>query len=174
MVTIGKVVRVHGVRGEVKVRSYSDVPRRFEELKLVTVAGPAEGPCLLTVRDSRKAADGYLLAFEGIGSPEAAASLVGSLLQIPQERLAPLPDGRYYECDLQGMEVWTDDGTALGVIVDVLTTKSNAIFVVRGSRDVEHLIPGAKEIIREVDVAGRRMIVRRVEGLLSDESHDAL
>lgn len=169
MVAIGKIVRVHGVHGDVKVRSYSDVPRRFEELKQVMVLGPAGEPRMLTVRASRSMAEGYLIAFEGVETPEAAEPLVGSLLQIPQERLAPLADGQYYECDLLGMDVWTEEGTSLGVLVEVLSTRSNAVFVVRGPQDVEHLIPGTKEVVRMVDVPGRRMIVRKVAGLLEEE-----
>jgi 16S rRNA processing protein RimM len=169
MVAIGKIVRVHGVHGDVKVRSYSDVPRRFEGLKQVAVAGPAGEQRMLTVRASRRIADGYLVAFEEVGTPEAAAPLVGSLLRIPQERLAPLPDGRYYECDLLGMDVFMEEGVFLGVIAEILSTRSNAVFVVRGSGDVEHLIPGTKEVVRMVDVPGRRLTVRRVAGLLEDQ-----
>lgn len=169
MVTIGEIVRVHGLRGEVKIISFSDVPRRFEGLTRVTVAGPG-GECReVAVRAARRTGEGYLLALEGVETPEAAASLVGSLLQIPLDQSAPLPEGQYYERDLLGMEVCTEEGTSLGTIAEVLPTRSNAVFVVRGNRGQEHLIPGTKQIVRGVDVPGRRMTVRPMAGLLEEE-----
>ncbi len=121
------------------------------------------------MRGARRTGEGYLLALEGVDTPEAAASLVGSLLQIPLEQSPLLPEGQYYERDLLGMEVRTEEGTSLGTIADVLPTGSNAVFVVRGSGGREHLIPGTKQIVRAVDVPGRRMTVRRVAGLLEEE-----
>jgi 16S rRNA processing protein RimM len=67
------------------------------------------------------------------------------------------------------MEVRTEEGTSLGTIAEVLPTRSNAVFVIRGSGGQEHLIPGTKQIVRAVDVPGRRMTVRRVAGLLEEE-----
>ncbi len=174
MVTIGKIVRVHGICGEVKVVSLSDAPRRFEELRRVTVTGPTGGQREVAVLASRRTAGGYLIAFEGLETLDAAASLVGSLLQISQESVAPLPDGQYYECDLLGMDVRTEDGASLGTIKEILPTGSNAVFVVREPEGVEHLIPGTKEVVRTVDVPGRRMTVRRVAGLLEMGTNDAV
>jgi len=165
MVTIGQIVRVHGVHGELKVMSLTDVPRRFEELTEVTVTTPSGGQQVLAVCHTRRTARGYLVTFKGISTLGAAAPLVGSLLQIPQEQRAPLPDGRYYECDLLGMEVRTEEGAEVGTIAEILPTGSNAVFVVQGPGGVEHLIPGTREVVRMVDVLGRRMTVRQVAGL---------
>src|SRR6266536_1128257 len=90
MVVIGKIVGVHGLRGDVKVQSYSDVPGRFEELKEVTMANLPTGPRTLTVQATRRTPLGYLVNFASIDSSETAAALVGAVLQIPQQPLAPL------------------------------------------------------------------------------------
>jgi len=169
MVTIGRILAAHGVQGAVKVVSYSDVPGRFEHLKQVIVEGPLAMQTL-TVERARRAAQGYLLSFDTINTPEAAAPLIGSFLLIPEERLAPLSDDRYYEYQLVGMEVRTEDGTYVGTLKEVLTTKSNAVFVVEALEGGEHLIPATKEIVRVVDLDGQRMVIRRVPGLL-DETH---
>jgi 16S rRNA processing protein RimM len=170
MVTIGKIVRVHGLCGEVRVLSMSDAPRRFEDLKQVTVADPAGGERDLAVRACRRVAGGYLLTFEGFGTLEAAAQLVGGLIQVPRGPRAPLSDGQYYECDLVGMAVRTEAGDALGMIADILPTGSNAVFVVRGEKGGEHLIPGTKEVVRTVDLAGGVMTIRPIPGLLEVKS----
>jgi 16S rRNA processing protein RimM len=170
LVTIGKVTRVHGLCGEVKVLSLSDVPGRFETLERVLAADPHGALRELAVRASRRAADDYLLAFEGITTPEAAASLVGCWLQIEAEPSAPLPDRRYFERDLLRMAVQTEDGALVGELTEILPTGANAVFVVRGATGKEHLIPATREVVRAVDVPGRLMTIRRIAGLLEDES----
>ena len=169
MVTIGKIIATHGVRGEVKVASYSDVPGRFEKLKQVQVE-IASGPRTLAVVAIRRAAEGYLLRFAAVATPEEASPLVGGLLQIPEERLAPPSENQYYEYQLIGMDVRSEDGKALGVLKEVLTTNSNAVFVVEDTGGTEHLIPATRELVRSVDVDAHTMVVRRVPGLL-DEDH---
>ncbi len=128
----------------------------------------------MDVRTCRKMADDYLVGFEGIETPEAAASLVGSLVQIPEERLAPLPDGRYYQRDLLGMAVRTEDGAPIGTLADILPTGANAVFVVREAAGREHLIPATSEVIRTVDVPGRLMTIRWIAGLLEGEAHNEM
>jgi len=174
LVAIGKVLRAHGVRGEVKVQSLSDVPHRFETLTRVVVTDPAGARRELDVRACRKMANDYLVTFEGIETLEAAASLIGSLVQIPEERLAPLPDGRYYQHDLLGMAVRTEDGMPVGTLADILPTGANAVFVVREEAGREHLIPATSEVVRTVDVPGRQMTIRRIAGLLEGDTHNEM
>ena len=165
-VTIGRILGTHGVRGAVKVESYSDVPGRFEGLRSVMVSGEH-----LVVSERRRVAKGYVLSFETVDSPEKARGLVGSTLEIPEE---PLPAGvqdRYYECQLVGLQVFTEEGSCLGRLREVLSTPGNAIFVVEGETGVEHLIPGTREIVRLVDVEHGRLVVRCLPGLI--ESDDA-
>ena len=168
MVTIGKIFATHGVRGEVKVKSYSDVPGRFERLRRVVVEGPTGGRTL-TVSRSRRTAKGYLLEFETIESLEAAKLLVGSVLQIPEERLAAPSDDRYYEYQLVGMEVQTEDGVYVGCLREIWPTPGNPVFLVEGPTGVEHLIPATKEIVQTVDLDRQRMVVRAVPGLLGED-----
>lgn len=170
--TIGKVLRVHGIRGDVRVRSLSDVPDRFETLAQVTVEGPSGARRPLIVRAARPMARDYLVSFEGVDTPEAATQLVGSLLQIEEDRSAPLPDGQYYQHDLVGMEVRTEEGMSVGTLADIFPTGANAVFVVRGADGREHLIPATREVVRAVDVGGRLMTIRRVAGLLNEEPKD--
>jgi len=171
-VTIGKVVRVHGVRGDVRVRSLSDVPDRFATLTRVTVTEPSGARRELAVRAARPIARDYLVAFEGIDRPEAAASLVGSLLQIVADGASPLPDGQYYQSDLVGMAVRTEEGESVGTLEEILPTGANDVFVVRGEAGEERLIPATKEVVRTVDIPRRLMTISRVPGLLDGERCD--
>lgn len=170
--TIGRVVRAHGLRGDVRVRSLSDVPDRFATLTQVTVTGPDGARRPLAVRAVRPMANDYLVSFEGIDRPEDAAGLVGSLLQIAEDRAAPLPDGQYYQHDLVGMVVRTEEGLPLGTLAEIFPTGANEVFVVRRPDGREHLIPATREVVRAVDVAGRLMTIRRMPGLLDEEPKD--
>jgi 16S rRNA processing protein RimM len=165
MVTIGKIIGTHGVGGEVKVTSYSDVPGRFEGLKQVQVQ-VLSGVKTLSVQSSRRSSQGYLLRFASIETPEAARPIIGGMLQIQEERLPPPSEDQYYQYQLLGMDVRFEEGARLGVIKEVLTTNGNAVFVVEDSVGVEHLIPATKELVRSVDVDTRTMLVRPVAGLL--------
>lgn len=171
MLAIGRVVRVHGLRGDVRVRSLSDVPGRFATLTAVTVEEPGGARRPLAVRAARPLGNDYLLSFESIETPEAAARLVGSLLQIAEDQAAPLPDGQYYQHDLVGMAVRTEEGLPVGTLADILPTGANEVFVVRAADGREHLIPATKEVVRRVDVPARLMTIRRIAGLL--EGHNA-
>ncbi len=172
--TIGQVGRVHGLRGEVRVRSLSDVPGRFETLARVTVEGPDGARSQMAVRGARPIGNDYLLSFEGIETPEAATRLVGSLLQIAEDQAAPLPEGQYYQHDLVGMAVRTEEGMSVGTLADIFPTGANEVFVIRGASGREQLIPATREVVRAVDVPGRLMTIRRLPGLLEDEASDAL
>ncbi|TLY37439.1 MAG: 16S rRNA processing protein RimM [Nitrospirae bacterium] len=174
LVTIGKVTRVHGLCGEVRVQSLSDVPGRFETLERVLVVDRHGTLRELAVRAWRRAGGDYLLAFDGITTPEAAASLVGGWLQIAAEQSAPLPEGRYFEHDLLRMTVRTEDGALVGELTEILPTGANAVFVVIGATGKEQLIPATREVVRAVDVPGRLMTIRRIAGLLDDEPDHAV
>ena len=174
LVTIGKVTRVHGLCGEVKVQSLSDVPGRFETLERVLVVDRHGTLRELAVRAWRRLGGDYLLAFDGITTPEAAASLVGGWLQIAAEQSAPLPEGRYFEHDLLRMTVRTEDGALVGELTEILPTGANAVFVVIGATGKEQLIPATREVVRAVDVPGRLMTIRRIAGLLDDEPDHAV
>lgn len=126
----------------------------------------AGGKVLLKVVHSRSTAKGHVLAFETIASPEEAQRLVGSTLEIPEEPLVASCEDQYYECQLVGMEVQTEDGTPVGRLREVLPTPANPVFVVEGRAGAEHLIPATKQIIRKVDVERQQMVVRCIPGLL--------
>jgi 16S rRNA processing protein RimM len=169
MVTIGRIDRPFGVHGAVKVRSLTDRPGRFEQLRAVHVAGEGGvgGQAIhRTVRQVRRAGASYIVEFEGVTTPEEAASLRGALLQVP--RVAPSsPEfdlNVWYECDLIGMLVADEAGHELGSLETIWDLPAHPVFVVKqNGREV--LIPAVKEFVRSVDVAQGRMTVRTVEGL---------
>ena len=164
-VTIGKIERQFGVRGEVKVHSLSDVPGRFDQLKEVTLVAPAGESLTTTVTHVRPGGRSYIMALEAFRTPEEAARFRGAWLQIPRSSSPLLADGLYYEYDLLGMTVVDENNNTLGTVEEVLEFSANHLFVVRKGQQ-EFIIPALKRVIAAVDVAGRVMTIRAAEGMV--------
>jgi len=164
LVTIGRIERPFGVRGEFKVRSLSDVPGRLDHLKQVQVLEQTGQMVDRTVTRIRRAGSTYIMGFAGVTTPEEAGMLRGGLIQVPRTTAAALSADVYLECDLIGMTVENERGDEVGVIETILEIPDNRVFVVRKGTE-EVLIPAAKSFVVSVDLARRRMMVRRIEDL---------
>ena len=163
-VAIGQIVHPHGLRGEVAVEVWTDFPERFAPLSVVYLgdAVSAERRQVVSVRWHK---DRVLLAFQGCTDRTCADGLRGLLVQIPVEEAMPLPEGEYYPHQLVGLSAVGVDGEDLGHIVDVLFTKANEIYVVKGPRG-ELWLPAVADVVERIDLEERRVIVRLVPGLI--------
>jgi 16S rRNA processing protein RimM len=164
LVTIGKIERPFGVRGEFKVRSLSDVPGRLDHLKQIQVLEPTGQLVDRTVTHVRRAGSTYIMGLADVTTPEEAGMLRGGLIQVSYRSAAILSADTYFECDLIGMSVQNEEGEEIGVLEAILEIPENHVFVVRKGRE-EVLIPAAKSFVTSVDLAHRRMIVRGIEDL---------
>lgn len=167
LVTIGKIERHFGVRGEFKVRLLSDVPGRLDHLKQVQVVAPTGQVVEKTVAHVRRAGSTYIMGFIGVTTPEEAVALRGGLIQVPRRPAATLAEGVYFECDLIGMTVENERGDEVGVVETILEIPDNHVFVVRKGTE-EVLIPAAKSFVTSVDLVRRRMLVRGIDDLVED------
>jgi 16S rRNA processing protein RimM len=165
LVTIGRIERPFGVRGEVKVRSLSDVPNRLQEVREVILVSP-DGVSLTTnVTHVRSGGRGYIMGFEAFATPEAAARFRGGVLRIPRAASPRLGEDQYYEYELIGMAVQDEDGRALGRLEEIWQLPANPVFAVRqAGREV--LIPATRTVVVSVDRVGRLMTVRVGEGVV--------
>jgi 16S rRNA processing protein RimM len=170
LVAIGMVEKPFGIRGELRVRSLSDVPGRFETLQRVTLVAPSGREIVTSVNRVREHGGSYVLGFEALTTPEDAAEFRGGMIKIPRDQTPPLPAGQYYESDLVGMQVRSERGERLGILEEILETGSNHVFAVRAGKR-ELLIPATRHVIAAVDVQHRVMTVRLVKGLLDDRDH---
>ncbi len=167
LVTIGKIERHFGLRGEFKVRLLSDVPGRLDHLKQVQVVAPTGQVVEKTVAHVRRAGSTYIMGFVGVTTPEEAVALRGGLIQVPRRPAATLAEGVYFECDLIGMTVENERGDEVGVVETILEVPDNHVFVVRKGTE-EVLIPAAKSFVTSVDLVRRRMLVRGIDDLVED------
>ena len=167
LVTIGKIERPFGVRGEFKVRSLSDVPGRLDQLKQIQVLRPTGQMVDRIVTRVRRAGSTYIMGLEGVTTPEEAGMLRGGLIQVPRSPATMLSADVYFECDLIGMTVENERGEEVGVLETILEIPDNHLFVVRKGTE-EVLIPAAKNFVTSVDLTRRRMMVRGIEDLVED------
>lgn len=163
-VTVGMIERPFGVKGEVKVRPLSDVPGRFEGLRNVSLLARNGQTLDTSVTHVRRAGTGFILGLTGLTTPEAASLWRGGYIQTIRGSVPELPDGQYYECDLIGLTVYSEEGQLIGVLEEIWNLPVNPVFVVRqGAKEI--LIPAAKELVSAVDLATRKMTVRLIDGL---------
>ncbi len=167
LITIGKIERPFGVRGEFKVRSLSDVPGRLDRLTKVQVLEPTGQVIDRTVTHVRRAGSSYVMGLADVTTPEEAGMLRGGLIQVPRSPAATLSPDVYFECDLIGMRVENERGEEVGILESILEIPDNHVFVVRKEME-EILIPAAKSFVTSVDLVHRRMIVRGIEDLVED------
>ena len=149
-----------------KVVPESRYPERFQQLRRVYVG---EGHQPLDVRGLRRHGGRILLKLQGINSREEAMALSRSYLYVPGTETIALPPDEYFVYQIVGLRVETETGETLGTVRDVLETGSNDVYVVQGPRG-EVLIPALKEVVRTLDLAAGRVVVRLPPGLLDSQS----
>lgn len=157
-VTLGEVTKVRGVKGELAVLPWSDKLDRFSELEEVYLG--EENPRGFQVQHARTHHGKVLLQLKGIETPQQAQVWVGSLVQMPAERLPVLSADEFYVHDLIGSEVFSEDGERIGQIIEIISNAGNDVIQVT-QEDKEYYIPATKAAVQKVDLAERKVIVKK-------------
>ena len=163
---VGRVIKPHGVNGEVRVELMTDRPERFGWLKAIYVG--ERDPRRVGVVSARQHGEYVLLKLEGYPTRNEAELLRNELLQVPEDEAIPLEEGEYFLHQLLDLTVVTDEGRDLGRLTAVLETGANNVFIIQGPRG-EVLVPDIPDVVLEVDVDGGRIVIRPLPGLLSDD-----
>lgn len=172
-VTLARILRPWGRRGEVAAEILTDFPQRLAEMREAWLAGERTAPRRAKIVSCRIHLGQAIFHFEGVQTISEAEALRGFEVQVPLEERAPAGLGRYYIADLIGCQVWEENAaTALGTVQDVQRAgqdKQGAlpeawILVVKAPAG-ELLIPLAAEICVRIDTTARRIEVRLPEGL---------
>jgi len=160
-VVVGKVTKAHGVRGEVAVEIRSDNPDRFTDGASVFTPDGRE----LTIERVHAHGQRTLIRFVGVADRTSAEALAGTLLEVPESWLPELADGEYWPFQLEGCTVLTESGRDLGIVSEVIPNPANDLWVAVDDAGAETLVPALVDLIVEVDVVGKRILVRDVPGL---------
>jgi 16S rRNA processing protein RimM len=166
-VTVGRIGRAHGVRGDVVVGVRTDEPElRFARGSRLDTDPVGVGP--LTVASHRWHSGELLVRFEEIADRTAAQEIGGTWLLVDSAALEALDDpDEFRDADLVGLSVRTVDGTAVGTVADVLHHGQDVLAVDPAAGADQILIPFVKAIVPEVDLAAGFLVIDPPEGLLN-------
>jgi 16S rRNA processing protein RimM len=167
-VTVGRIGRPHGIRGDVVVGVRTDEPElRFARGSRLDTDPADVGP--LTVAGSKWHSGELLVRFEGVSDRDAAAELRGTWLTVDSATIAPLEDpDEFRDGDLVGLSVRTVDGTQVGTVDDVLHSGQD-VLVIKSADGREVMVPFVKPLVPDVDIPGGTLTINPPDGLLNLE-----
>jgi 16S rRNA processing protein RimM len=168
LVAIGKVIKPHGVRGQIKISYFGEDPNGFRHYREILIGDTQGIPQAYEVESVASQPAHLILRLKGIGRREEADLLLGKEILVPRETLPALGEGEYFWADILGMTVETQKGKILGTVIEVMATGANDVLRVQG-KDREIYLPITKEVVQSIDLDTKMIKVIRMEGLWGDE-----
>lgn len=165
LATIGQIVNTHGIRGELKVYPLMDDPAMLGAYPQIGVQQPDGRVDWRQVEQVRVHKNMVILKLADVTEMNEAQALKGCYLKVPLDQLPKLPDGRFYQFELIGLTVRTDEGETLGVIDHILETGAKDVYSVVSPEGGEILLPNIEQVVLDVDLDGGVMTVRLIPGL---------
>jgi len=169
-IPVGRVVGAHGLRGALRVRIFTDAVESLFELTRVCLARSEEDPEAIgfDVRSVAPGRPGELrVDLEGLCTRDDALAQRGRLVMAAPGELPALAPGEYYGYQLLGCRVEDEAGRVIGSVHEIWETGASDLLVVVDAGGAQHLLPAA--LLRCVDLAGRRIVVEILPGLLAAE-----
>lgn len=157
--TVGVILAPHGVRGDIRIKPLTERPERFFEAPSINIKGFG----LAKIENARWHKQFILLKLEGIDDMDAADRLRGLEIIMYKSELGKLPAGRYYAFEIIGLAVYTATGELLGKVSDVLSTGATDVYAVQLTDGKKLLLPAIKEVVLEIDIDNKKMVVQPQE-----------
>lgn len=165
LITIAKIAKTRGLRGEVIADILTDFPERFELLDKVFIVKPNGETLETSLERFWFQKDRVVLKFADFNKIETAETLRDSEVCIPEDEVIELEEDEFYDWELKDCEVETVDGDKLGQVKELLRTGGTEVLVIEG-KSKEYLIPFAETICVEIDIENKLIKVDPPEGLL--------
>lgn len=175
---VARVLRAHGVNGELSCEIITEFPERFQKTKRVFLSPPVNpgsmeplpgsAPQPMAIKQARLAPHRgqaeVILQFADISDRDAAEKLRGWLVQVPEREAWKLPRGRFYWHQILGLRVVTNEGETIGTVSEIIETGANDVYVVKGDGR-ERLIPAVKQFVQEIAPERGEMVVSLLPGM---------
>ena len=166
---VGRIVNTHGIRGEVRVLSTTD----FEEErfavgnKLAAFKKDDKKPTWVTIDSMRRHKNFILLTFEGMNNINLVEPFKEGMLKVTKDQMTDdlLEENEFFFHEIIGCTVISEEGETIGVVTEILQTGANDVWVVKGSKK-EHYIPYIEDIVKDIDVRDKKIVIHVMEGLL--------
>jgi 16S rRNA processing protein RimM len=154
------------LKGELKALSLSDNLHLLKPESTVFLFTPAGIQEKRKIKSLRQHSRYLIISFYDIIDVAAAAKYRNSTVNVKKESLPPLKKGVFFYEQIIGLSVFSSDGLMIGKIEDILETDSNDVYIVK-DKDKEYLIPAIKDVIKEIDLRKKRIIIEIIDGLLN-------
>jgi len=164
LVAVARVIKPRGIKGEVACEMLTDFPERFEGLENVTAVLPDGSKRELKIEGHWLQQGRLVLKFVGVDSINDAETLRRADICVDETATVELETDEFFDWQLEGCQVETTDGQAIGKITDLMRTGGTELLVIKGEK--EYLVPFAEAICVEVDIAKKRIVIDPPEGLL--------
>lgn len=164
LLEIGQIINSYGIKGFLKVVPFTDDVTRYNNLKTVYIEKNKRLQ-EMEIEEVKYHKNLVLLKLKGIDDINDTLQFKNCYIKIDRKDAVDLPKDTYFIVDLIGMEVYTDEGKLLGELVDVFPTGSNDVYVVKDEIGKQTLLPAIGDVIKNVDVEKKKMIIHLLEGL---------
>ncbi|MBN1849033.1 MAG: 16S rRNA processing protein RimM [Deltaproteobacteria bacterium] len=165
LLLLGKVIRPHGLEGLLRVYSFAQSEDIFLEAGTVFIRSDREQPYRYRVISAKKHKNLLVMRLDGLNSRYDAEKLRGAEILVRRDTIKAKKEDEYFWFELIGLKVYLVGGRYIGTLEDIFSTGSNDIYVVREG-DKEYLIPAIHDVIKDIDLIHKNMVIREMEGLL--------
>ena len=167
-VSIARIVKPRGIRGEVVAELLTDFPDRFLTVRRVRIS-QASHVCNEELEQHWFHGGRVVLKFKGRASPDDVRELIGGDVQVPESERYSLPQGFYYHSDLIGCHVLETD-KSLGVVTDIFETGSAGVnLVISTNKGEEFMMPMVRKFVLAIDIDKKQIEVKSPPGLIIDK-----
>ena len=161
---LGQIANIFGIKGMIKVKPFTEDIEQFYDFEKIYIKNRTNIKEYL-IEEVKYHKNMILLKLKGIDTPEQGELLKNSIIIMKRCDLKPLEEGKYYYVDIIGLEVYTDENILLGKLEDIYNTGSNDIYVVKNELGKQILLPGTKEVIKQISLENKKITVHLIPGL---------
>jgi 16S rRNA processing protein RimM len=166
-VPVGYITKTHGLKGEVKLKPSLTDPSLVQDVRRARIVGVDGDSVEMVLEKVRGQGGRWIVKFKDFKTIEQAQGLVGRSLEVYSEDFQPLPVGEYYWFQIEGLQVFDEEGRYYGTVNEIIVTGSNDVYVVQDG-DKELLLPMIDSVVKSIDPKENKLIFHIIEGLLED------
>ena len=164
LLEIGQIVNTYGIKGFIKVVPFLDYKEQFKDFHKIYIDLNKKNEEFF-IEQVKFSKDLVLLKLKGIETIEQAEMFRNQYIKIERKDIK-LEEGAHFIVDLLGLEVYTEEGTLLGNIKEILQPGCNDVYIIKNSENKEILIPVIPEVVKKIDIENHKVIVHLLDGLI--------
>ncbi len=159
-IKLGKITAPVGIRGELRVYPYTDIPERFSQIDGLELDGR-----YVRLSSVRYMKNMVVIKLEGVDDRSSAETLRNKELFLSRDMLWDVPEDTYFIDDLVGIRVLAEDGSSVGTLERVIKNPAHDLYEIKTEAGKSFLLPAVKEFVKSVDTEGKTMTVKLIEGM---------